>query len=205
LPLQTIVLGIIEVSYFCSKLAFLQTWAVMFKFKVVVLSITSLLRMGLIVTLYLFFQEGGPALINRIHHDIVWLYLICWIVESLYDLMIFLADLLSVFRRGSKSPPSSKKYSPEVTKVDLNFFRKEMGKAVRKKVNFAAANILGESNFLPGKIKVLKKKTYVPPLHRFKNSTVVLDVGGKTVKFNDLAELVLKEHFRKTAKLKTHK
>lgn len=80
LVLQTVVLGIVEVAYFAVKMLNLRSIGVKLKFKVVLSSVTSLLRMGFIVSFYLFENIGGHALINTIHHDMIWLYLICWVV-----------------------------------------------------------------------------------------------------------------------------
>ena len=54
LLLQSIVLGVIEVSYFCSRVYALRSMVVKYRFKVVMLSISSLLRMVFISTFYLF-------------------------------------------------------------------------------------------------------------------------------------------------------
>ena len=34
-----------------------------------------------------------PLIINLIHHDIVWLYLICWAVEFIHDFLLFIWDI----------------------------------------------------------------------------------------------------------------
>lgn len=80
LPVQTIVLGCIEVCYLIGKVAWLKALGVLFKWKVGLLGTTSMLRMILIVTLYLYQANDAPAIINRVHHIVVWLYLICWIL-----------------------------------------------------------------------------------------------------------------------------
>ena len=77
LALQSIVLGVVEIGYFCLKAAYLRNLSVLFKFKICILTVTSLLRMGLIISLYLYHSEGEPDIINDIHFYLVWLYVIC--------------------------------------------------------------------------------------------------------------------------------
>lgn len=91
--------------YLGTKVVYLRARPVAFKFKIVILSLTSLLRMVFIPTLYLFEREGHPPIINEIHELAVWTYLICWILESLYDLCLFLSDLVKIIKKsclGSK-------------------------------------------------------------------------------------------------------
>ena len=57
------------------------------KFKVGMLMVTSLLRLVFIATFYLYENQGNPFIINLIHYDVVWFYLICWAVELLRDLV----------------------------------------------------------------------------------------------------------------------
>ena len=44
------------------------------------LMMTSLLRLVFIATFYLYENQGNPFIINLIHYDVVWFYLICWAV-----------------------------------------------------------------------------------------------------------------------------
>ena len=78
--IQTITLGGIEFSYFIIKLLTLRSEATKFRFKVILYSFTSLLRLTLIITFYLYQNGEHPFIINLIHHDIVWLYIISWLV-----------------------------------------------------------------------------------------------------------------------------
>lgn len=80
----------VEVGYFYTKLVNQRALAVKFKLKIVLLSATSLLRMGFIVTLFLFEVKDQPEVINLIHHDLVCLYLISWLLDSLYEVVLFL-------------------------------------------------------------------------------------------------------------------
>ena len=98
LTLQTVVLGIIEVGYFSAKAYAIRSLVTKYRFKVVMLSVASLLRMVLIVTLYLYEKEGHPFVINLVHHDLVWTYLICWAVESVYDIVVFLGDIIEAIK-----------------------------------------------------------------------------------------------------------
>ena len=59
------------------------------------LSIASLLRLVLIVTLYLYETKGHSTVIDLIHHDVVWIYLICWVVESFHDFCIFIREIFN--------------------------------------------------------------------------------------------------------------
>ena len=76
--IQTITLVGIEFSYFMIKLLTLRSQITKVKFKVILFSLTSLLRLTLIITLYLY--DKHPFIINLIHHDIAWLYIISWVV-----------------------------------------------------------------------------------------------------------------------------
>ena len=64
LALQTIVLLVVEILYFCVKGVALGSKTTKYKFKVFLLSLTSLLRMVFIVTFYLYETEGNPEIIN---------------------------------------------------------------------------------------------------------------------------------------------
>lgn len=105
LELQTIVLFCVEVAYYIVKLLNLRALAVKFKLKVVLLSVTSLLRMSFIVTFYLFEALSGPAVINEIHRELIWLYLLCWAVELVYDIsnLVFegIEHILKSYRSNS--------------------------------------------------------------------------------------------------------
>lgn len=94
LGVQTIMLGMTEVAYFMVKLLNLRALGVKFKLKVVLLSVTSLLRMGFILTFYLFETLSGPAVINTLHGGFIWLYLGCWAVEVVYDMINFLVEAI---------------------------------------------------------------------------------------------------------------
>ena len=98
LTLQTIVLGIVEIGYFSAKVYAIRSLVTKYRFKVAMLSVASLLRMVLIVTLYLYEKEGHPFVINLVHHDLVWTYLICWAVESVYDIGIFFFDVVKAIK-----------------------------------------------------------------------------------------------------------
>ena len=100
LALQSVVLAVVEVSYFAVKLLCLRSLGVLFKFRVCVLAATSLLRMGFIATLYLYSSEGEPATINDVHFYLVWLYIICWLLETAHDICIFVVDLFRFLRKG---------------------------------------------------------------------------------------------------------
>jgi hypothetical protein len=94
LAVQTVVLGTVEVAYFCAKLMGVRSRATRYRFKTVMLSATSLLRMVLILTLFLFETEGYPDVINIVHKHLVWIYLACWGAESVYDLGVFAKELV---------------------------------------------------------------------------------------------------------------
>lgn len=87
LHLQTVALGVVEVGYFYVKLVNQRALGVKFKLKVTLLSVTSLLRMSFIATLYLFEVTNHPELINLIHRDLVYLYLGCWLFETAYEVV----------------------------------------------------------------------------------------------------------------------
>ena len=97
---QTITIGAVEATYFCVKLVTLGSGTAKYHFKVVMLSLTSLLRLVLIATFYLYESNGNPHIINLIHHDIVWLYIICWGVETIYDISRFIEDVVLITRKS---------------------------------------------------------------------------------------------------------
>ena len=74
---------------------------------------TSLLRLVLIGTLYFYEKEGSSLLINLIHHDVVWLYLICWAVEVLFDGVCLLVDLGAIVLKPCTSQPKKGTKKPE--------------------------------------------------------------------------------------------
>ena len=80
LLIQTIVLGAIELSYFLSKVYAMRSVTPTYKFKVLMLLITSFLRLIFITTFYLYEEQGNPVIINLLHYDLVWLYLVCWLI-----------------------------------------------------------------------------------------------------------------------------
>ena len=98
--MQTITIGVVEAVYFSVKLVTLSSGTAKYHFKVVMLSLTSLLRLVLIATFYLYESDGNPHIINLIHHDIVWLYIICWGVETLYDISRFTGDVIVIFKKS---------------------------------------------------------------------------------------------------------
>ena len=90
LLIQTIALGVVELCYFVAKSFALRSVTPLYKFKTAMLLTASLLRMFFIVTFYLYEQQGNPMIINLVHHDLVWMYLICWLVEFLHDSIVFI-------------------------------------------------------------------------------------------------------------------
>ena len=97
---QTVILGVIEACYFGTKMVLLRSDVAKSRFKVAMFSVSSLLRLVLIFTLYLYEKQGLPLVINLIHHDIVWLYIICWAVESFHDFINFLVDIIKSIFQG---------------------------------------------------------------------------------------------------------
>ena len=64
-----------------------------YKFKVVMCAVSSLLRLGFIVTFYMYEHYNSPEIMNMVHYDMVLLYLICWIVEFLHDCVVFVVEI----------------------------------------------------------------------------------------------------------------
>ena len=87
---QTIVLGGIEFSYFIIKMFTLNSRASKSRLKIILFSLSSLLRLVLIFTLYLYEYDKSPFIINLVHHDIIWLYIIFWLVETIYDMALLI-------------------------------------------------------------------------------------------------------------------
>ena len=77
---QSIILGVIEAIYLCFKVYGLRSYSTRYKFRVVMLAFSSLLRMVLIITLFMYESQGHPTVINLMHFDLVWLYVISWAV-----------------------------------------------------------------------------------------------------------------------------
>ena len=80
LYLQTIVLLIVEGLYLVVKLFTLRSLVTLFRFKAIMCAVTSLLRLCFIVSFYYYESSGHPTLVNSIHHDLVWMYVISWLV-----------------------------------------------------------------------------------------------------------------------------
>ena len=59
------------------------------------LALTSILRIVFIITHFLYEMENHPAVINLIHIDWIWLYLICWGVELIHDLFATGRDIVT--------------------------------------------------------------------------------------------------------------
>ena len=55
--------------------------------------VSSLMRMGFILTFYLYESTDHPQLMETIHFDMVWIYIICWIVQLFHDILIFISDI----------------------------------------------------------------------------------------------------------------
>ena len=80
LLIQTCLLFSVEACYLAVKMGALRSMLYKMRTKVVLLSLTSMLRMVFIVTFYLYDILGEPVLINLVHRDVFWLYLITWAV-----------------------------------------------------------------------------------------------------------------------------
>ena len=93
LALQTIVLAMVELSYFLSKVYALRSVTPTYKFKVCMLLTTSFLRLIFITTFYIYEEQGNPVIINLLHYDLVWVYLICWLVELFHDVVVFVSEV----------------------------------------------------------------------------------------------------------------
>ena len=92
--IQTIVLFVIESCYLASKMWVMRTVIPLYKFKVVMCALSSLVRLCFIVTFYLYEMQNYPGLINLVHKDLVILYIIFWLVEFLHDCIVFLWDIV---------------------------------------------------------------------------------------------------------------
>ena len=75
---QTIMIGVIELGYALTKIYSLKLTIIDNKFRVLMLFLTSALRIVFIVTLFLFESTNQSEIINLIHIDWAWLYLACW-------------------------------------------------------------------------------------------------------------------------------
>ena len=82
-----------------------------YKFKVVMFTLTSLIRLAFIFTFYKYEAEGHPSIINLVHHDLVGLFLIFWLFEFLHDVVVVLFDMIGMTNWGvkKKKKGSSKK------------------------------------------------------------------------------------------------
>lgn len=87
---QTIILGVVEFCYFMARIYALRSVTSRYKFKVCMFLISSLLRMCFIVTFYLYESAQYPEIINNMHYELVWIYIICWAVELFHDILLFL-------------------------------------------------------------------------------------------------------------------
>jgi hypothetical protein len=108
LLVQTAVLASVETAYFGLKLVNLRSSVARHRFKVVMLAVTSLLRMAFILTFYLFETQGQPAVINLVHYQLVWLYLICWVTETVFECGVFAKEAFRAIRGICKTPTKNK-------------------------------------------------------------------------------------------------
>ena len=113
---QTIVLFLVEVGYLALKVVYLRSNLPNYKLKVVLCSLSSMLRMCFIVTFFIYEEAGSPFIMNLVHYDIVCLYLICWLVEFIHDLIAFTLDIKDIVRdaitgkcRSQKKPSKNVK------------------------------------------------------------------------------------------------
>lgn len=109
LLLQTTLLALLEVCFLGMKVVYLKASPVQFKFKLTILSLTSMLRLIFIFTFYLYHTEDAPAIINCIHHDVVRFYLSCWAIETLYDIMLAMVDFGKVVKKICRIKDEGKK------------------------------------------------------------------------------------------------
>ena len=93
LGVQTIVLGIIELCYLSARIYALRSVTSKYRFKVSMFLVSSLMRMGFILTFYLYESTDHPQLMDTVHYDMVWIYIICWIVQLFHDILIFISDI----------------------------------------------------------------------------------------------------------------
>ena len=112
LTLQTIVLAVVELSYLCVKVFNIQSSTPQYKFKVGMFAITSILRLGFIVTFYQYETQGNPVIINVIHHDLIWLYLICWMAELVHDSIAFVSEAIEAVKTCSKGKAKMETQNP---------------------------------------------------------------------------------------------
>ena len=88
----------VESSYLAVKLVALRSRLYKMRTKVVLLSLTSVLRLVFIATFYLYDQLGQSAIINLVHRDVFWLYIITWLVELIHDLVSLFSDFISFLK-----------------------------------------------------------------------------------------------------------
>ena len=69
---------------------------------------TSMLRLGFIVTFYIYENTGNPSIINSIHFKLIWFYLLCWGVELIHDSIVFVFEVIEAVRICSKNKPPRK-------------------------------------------------------------------------------------------------
>jgi hypothetical protein len=98
LGLQTIVLGILEAGYLAVKVFALRSTTPRYKFKVCMLLVSSLLRMGFSLSFYLYENTRYPELINDVHYDMAWSYIICWLAEFSHDIIVFLLEVVEAVK-----------------------------------------------------------------------------------------------------------
>ena len=107
-------LFLIESCYLALKAIHLKSTIPKYKFKVMMCSLSSMLRLCFIATFFIYEEAGSPLIMNLIHYDIVCLYLICWMVEAIHDIFAFLLDVkeaisITITRRCRHEKPSHHK------------------------------------------------------------------------------------------------
>jgi hypothetical protein len=97
--LQTIILGIVETTYFLAKIFALRSKIPKSKLKVCVLLISSLLRVGFILSFYMHHKNNGSELINFVHYQMVMIYTLCWVSDLLNDLCKLFLDIFAALKK----------------------------------------------------------------------------------------------------------
>ena len=105
---QTVVLFIIEIAYFGTKIGALRSKTTRYKFKAVVCAVVSMLRLIFIATFYIYEEKNHPAIMNLVHHDVVGLYLISWIVEFIHDIFVFCFEVKDAVTMKCRAEETSK-------------------------------------------------------------------------------------------------
>ena len=137
LPLQTGILFAVEALYFTAKCFSLRSKTPDSKFKIVFLTVTSLCRIAFIISFYLYESTHQPQVIDTVHYQLVWVYLLSWLAEFIHDCLVACWEVCTavgrnVCRREDESGKSGKSEKGDDKDQGQSFLKVRDGKVISR-------------------------------------------------------------------------